>query len=404
MDREEIVAKTSSKLKAVLKIDDLDFDLTYVPNNTPYHKQYPITTANFRKILGAMLAPSGVIVHSQVPDDENINEEVRKDVATVQQVARELDIEVTVLIALDDKILGIMRLGPKLSGDVYTNEDLHLLKTFSYQLASALDKAELFDRVKRHSLELESRVRERTAELQQAYEDKKRMMVDIAHGLQTPLTVVRGEIDILKRQLPNKENIRICERSIDDISKLTYNMLSYAQLATGREDSPRRPVDLSAALNEIVEYFGVLAENQGVSVECDIEPDIAILGDRKRLEEMVTNMLSNALKYMRGPKKSVAIRLAKDGNNAKLTVRDTGIGIDKNDLPHIFERFYRAANNADRTVKGTGLGLAISKRIAEMHGGSIEVESEPRKGTMFTVSLPIPSAEPTHAENGVRVA
>jgi signal transduction histidine kinase len=404
VEREEIVAKTTAKLKDIFKVSDIDFILLKRSYSEHFKSQHPVSLVDPKKMMEALNALSGIVIHSQTPDASGLDEEVKKGVAEIRQLAKERNVEITAPIMLDNRVLGILNLGRKLSGDSYTKEDLQLLETFSCQAAVALEKAELYEQVKNDALELEKRVKERTAELQQLQEGQKRMMVDVSHALQTPLTVVKGELEVLKKQLPKNKNLQIFEKSIDNVSAMTYKLLALAKLETSREDFRKQSVDFSRLLHEMIEYFGVIAEDRGVSVESDIKPDIAVLGDRNMLEEMVTNLLSNSVKYMAGGDKRVSIRLAKTGGTARLSIHDTGVGIAKEDLPYIFDRFYRAKNGPQHGAKGTGLGLAICKRIAEKHDGSIEVESEPGKGTTFTLSLPIANKEPAHVESGQHAA
>jgi signal transduction histidine kinase len=134
------------------------------------------------------------------------------------------------------------------------------------------------------------------------------MMVDISHSLQTPLTVVKGELWNLKKQQPHQPVFRRLKASIDRRSKLTYDLLHLARLETISDNLRRERMDLSRLLREVVEYVDVLDRTKRITVVSDIEPHIAVWGDRKSLEELVTNLVSNALKYMssrspRGPAK-----------------------------------------------------------------------------------------------------
>ena len=121
----------------------------------------------------------------------------------------------TIPIMLEDKPIGVMKMGEKLSGDPYTTEDRNLLRTFSYQAAVALEKAKLYEKLKDYSLELEKRVKERTAQIQQLQEEQKQMMIDISHGLQTPLTVLKGELGLVQQQMAGDAKFTALEKSID---------------------------------------------------------------------------------------------------------------------------------------------------------------------------------------------
>lgn len=303
---------------------------------------------------------------------------------------QEHGVEVLAPIRLGQKVLGVIVLEAKMSGDPYRDEDVELLTTFSYQAAVALEKARLFEKLKNYSGVLEDRVMERTAELERLREDERQMMIDISHRLQTPLTVVKSKLDFLKRQKNLSEHLAGFERSIDDISKFIYDLLSLARIGIKKKDFPAGPVDLSGLLRGLVEYFEVMAGERGIRFVSEIESGVFVAGDKEHLEELVMNLVSNAFKYLdAGRDRQVDIFLRRARSRALLEVADSGRGIAPEDLEKIFERFYRGKQDSDDSASGTGLGLAIAKRIVENHGGTIVIESEPGRGTKVTVTIPI---------------
>jgi signal transduction histidine kinase len=307
----------------------------------------------------------------------------------IQKLREKCGTEVIVPLALEHRLVGILTMGKKLSGDSYTDDDVKLLKTFSCQAAVALEKAELYKRVQDYSRELEARVKQRTAEIQRLQEEQRQMMVDLSHGLQTPLTVIKGNLDFLKNQMPANKRIDTLHNATDKVSEFIYDLLKLAKLESSQEDFKKEPVDFSKLLRGIVEYVGVIAQEKQIGVVSHIKPSLKMYGQKDKLEELVANLISNAVKYTPDGGK-IYIDLKKiDGIIAELAIRDTGIGIDKEDLPHIFERFYKIRSQDREHVRGTGLGLAICKRIVEKHGGTIEARSEPGKGTTFVVRFPL---------------
>ena len=239
---------------------------------------------------------------------------------------------------------------------------------------------------------LEKRVEERTAELRVAQEQQKQFFSEVSHALQTPLTVLKGELEVMKRTTPASVDYGAFDRSIDNISRLTYNLLTLSRLESIKEDFKKESVNLSCLVKGVVEYFEVLAQDKGITVFSSIEPGMQVCGDPVRLEEMLTNLLSNAIKYLLNSEKRISVELSKEGVNARILITDTGIGIEKEDLPHLFEKFYRS-RNAHEVAKGTGLGLAICKKIIEIHNGTITVDSELGKGTVFTIRIPLVQGE-----------
>ena len=148
--------------------------------------------------------------------------------------------------------------------------------------------------------------------------------------------------------------------------------------------------DLSILMDELVEYFQILAEAQGVRIISSIERDIHILGNRDQLSELVTNLVSNAFKYVSPSRvdKFLDITLRKSSPTVELIVKDNGIGIEKEYLIKIFDRFYRVKTGEGKGVLGSGIGLSICKKIVEKHNGTIRASSEIGKETTVTVLLP----------------
>lgn len=293
-------------------------------------------------------------------------------------------------VRYENKIRGHIIVDKKLSGDPFTKEDKALLHTFSEQAGIALKKAQLFGEVESYSLELEDKVKERTAEIEKLQRDQEQMMIDISHQLQDPLTMAKMEIGAIKETSPKNKAIDVFERSVDDISGFTYRLIHLAKLNQASFEFEKEKINLSNLLEEIIEYFEILTEEKDILVNHYIEPEIKLTGNRKSLEELITNLFSNAIKYniRKTKNKKIYIGLTEKENTIQLQVEDTGIGIEPEELPFIFNRFHRTKKRPKDSIKSTGLGLSIARRIAELHGGKIEVLSVLNKGSTFTVSFP----------------
>jgi signal transduction histidine kinase/uncharacterized membrane protein YgdD (TMEM256/DUF423 family) len=290
-------------------------------------------------------------------------------------------------LTLDGATIGCIVLGRKRSGDPYTSEDRQLLETFAYQAATALSRARLYADAQRHATELKEKVTERTRELSRAYERERQMINDISHNLQTPLTILQTRLERMKGLSQDQGEIRSLEQSLTSFSRFIYELLSLAQLE-GRTRSKLVPVDLSALVQDLSEEVSTIASAKSVRVSAAVHPDIRVKGDAGRLREAFMNIASNALTYLRPEGGTVAISMAASATNAFLTVIDTGIGIPAEDLPYIFDRFYRGKHTATKPA-GTGLGLAIAKRIIEQHKGTIAAQSVEGEGATITISLPL---------------
>lgn len=294
--------------------------------------------------------------------------------------------KVSIPFILDDKHLGVLELGPKMSGEPYSDRDLGLLKTFANQASVAIERSKLYDEVRDYSLELEEKVKERTAEIERLREQERQMMVEISHGLQDPLTVAKAEISLIEKNSPNNKTLYAFDRSIDEISNFITNLLHLARLDKSNVSKEvKTKCNLSVLFEALVEYFEVLAAENNIAIEHFIEPNVYLACEEKRIEELVVNLVSNAIKYNTRDitDKRVYISLRDNDGSVIITIQDTGIGIKEKDIKYVFDRFYRVKNDQ----KGTGLGLAICKQIAKNHGGSILVQSTYGTGTIFTITL-----------------
>jgi signal transduction histidine kinase len=291
-------------------------------------------------------------------------------------------------IIFEDKHIGMLELGPKKSGDDYSPSDLKLLDTFAYQAAVALEKGRLYERVEEYNSHLEQLVEERTFEIKKLQEDQKQAMIDISHNLQTPLAIIKGEIDLLAGTPVYTEKIKNVKKSIHHVSSFIRQLLHLAKLDHGSFGVELEAIDLSGLLLSEMEYFEVMAAEKKVRIIASIEPGITILGNTRLLGEVMTNLISNAIKYRRksAEESTINISLREYDEKVHLTVTDNGIGISLDDLPDIFVRFYRGSRKSN--ASGTGLGLAISKRIIDRHGGSISAKSTPGKETSFSIVFP----------------
>lgn len=292
--------------------------------------------------------------------------------------------EMIIPVTLKDEMIALLTLGQKRSDEPFYENDVDLLKTFSYQCAVAIERAKLYEQVKKHSEELEEKVEERTAEIHNLREARVQMMLDISHNLQTPLTIIKGQLTSFRERPVTKANLQVFETSIDKISDFIQRLLKLANL-TKLEEVTKADINLSEFLENIISYFRVLAEEQMIEIKADILRNLHVHGDKNQLEELILNLLSNSVKYIDDGRK-IHIDLLSEGGMVKLIIKDTGIGIPKEELENLFSRFYRLSR--DSQVPGTGLGLAICKRIIDLHDGDIQIESEVGKGTTVTVSLP----------------
>ena len=232
------------------------------------------------------------------------------------------------------------------------------------------------------------------ARLETSFASLHRFTADASHELKTPLMVLRAGVEraLVHPGVPTEilQSLDETLAQINEMTELVESLLTLARADEGRAPLAVEESDLRDLLGDVVETAGMLGEGVGISVTSSM-PDqpVRLAVDGQRIREMLLNLVTNAIKYT-PTGGTIDVSLAEQDTGVSLTVRDTGIGIAPGDLPHIFERFWRADPARSRTGDrpGTGLGLAITKWIAEAHGGSITVQSRPGRGTIFTVHLP----------------
>jgi len=221
--------------------------------------------------------------------------------------------------------------------------------------------------------------------------ERERALADIAHSLQTPLAILKSELFFLKQEVPTDGRAILCDRLVDTISRRVNAFLHISTLEHAlREEAPSR-VSLSKILKEVANDVRPLAEVHAISVKTKLAPDCFIFGVHDKLYELSMNILSNSIKYMGfGATRVITITLSKNARHARISFADTGIGIPKEDIPHLYTSLFRGKNGEKRkNVPGNGLGLAIVKRIVEAHAGTIQTKSTSGRGTETVIRFPL---------------
>ena len=226
--------------------------------------------------------------------------------------------------------------------------------------------------------------------LESAFTRQARFTADAAHELRTPLAVMltHTQSSLADDDLSDehRDAFAACQRAAQRMRRLTESLLTLARLESGESPANRKPCDLAPSVHDATELLRPLADQQSVTLISEITT-CQCLANAEQIGQVVTNLVSNAIFYNR-PGGEVRVTLAAAADGIRLTVSDTGQGIPATDLPHIFERFYRADRARSSTAGNAGLGLSISQAIVEAHGGTLSVTSEPACGSTFTVHLP----------------
>ena len=226
--------------------------------------------------------------------------------------------------------------------------------------------------------------------LQGVEERRRELISDLAHELRSPITVIYGYLETIAVGMTTfTPDIQAqIQSETERLMRLVNNLLELARVEAGYLPLQLQSVALPSVLKGLVMTFTAASLQANCQLKIQIPNDLPpVYVDCDRLKQILINLLSNAIKYT--PNGTVTIRAGANGDSVWVAVADTGIGIASADLPKVFERFWRADPSRDANTGGSGIGLAITKRLVELHGGKIEVESTPNMGSAFRFTLPI---------------
>ena len=232
-----------------------------------------------------------------------------------------------------------------------------------------------------------------TARLSQSFEQIRQFSTDVSHELRTPLTAIRGQLEVALFTAEKPEQFRdAMVNALEDVEKLSSivrALLLLSQAESGQLVLQKTALDLARVAADVVDQFQIPAEEKSVVLTAKLEPGATALADRTQMERLISNLLSNAIKYTpHGGKVSVSVGADEIPGWVRLVVDDNGVGIPAENLPHIFDRFYRVRRAETGQIQGLGLGLSFVAWIVSAHGGTIRAESQEGEGSRFTVRLP----------------
>ncbi|MFZ5916697.1 MAG: GAF domain-containing protein [Chloroflexota bacterium] len=305
-------------------------------------------------------------------------------------------------LAAEGKMIGAL-MADNTATDFFTTEDVQITQALAQHAAQVIEKARLFEALQRHAERLEERVVGRTRDLAAANERlkeldrlKSKFVSDVSHELRTPITNIKLYLHLLARdQAANwPKHLAVLDDESDRLARLIEDILNLSRLDLAREKMERVAVDLNRVVGQVVLAHRPRAEAAGL--ELGFEPDEAlppVWGEPNQLEQVVTNLVINAINYTPAGYVRLRTGLSWDNRQACLEVQDSGMGIEPEDRPHLFERFYRGKRVGSSNIPGTGLGLAIVQEIVDLHRGKIDVESQPDRGSTFKIFLPLVERE-----------
>jgi heavy metal sensor kinase len=257
-----------------------------------------------------------------------------------------------------------------------------------FNLSERLPVSNTGDELERLSVSLNRMI----TRLDDAFQNSKRFVADASHDLRTPLTILRGELEMFL------EDARLTEESRDRVGsmleevmhlgKIVEQLFTLSRLDAGEGQSQWTCFDLGELAKTTADQMSLLAEDKGVTIACDVGQPARVKANQVRFKQVVVNLLDNAIKYTPA-KGSVHLRVSTVNGHALLEVEDDGIGISPENLPHIFERFYRVDSTRSTNSDSAGLGLAIVKSICSAHGAEVKVQSQIGGGSIFRVRVPL---------------
>ncbi|HZG53975.1 MAG TPA: ATP-binding protein [Pyrinomonadaceae bacterium] len=266
------------------------------------------------------------------------------------------------------------------------------------------EKREELERLNGQLTASNAELNEANRRLRELAEMREEFLALTTHDLRSPLTVISGVISFftsgrLGELSPEQKNmVQMVERNTQNLIELVNDLLDAAKLESGSLQLELSDVDLSVLIHEVCEPFMQLAREKSLTLTLENAPAglPPVRADRAKLRRIIVNLLSNALKFTpKGGRVSVRVEPAEADGDLRIAVADTGVGIARDDLPLLFDKYEQARHRAARSEKGTGLGLYITRQLVELHGGTIHVESEVGRGSTFSFTLPIARDEVT---------
>lgn len=354
------------------------------------HEGYKETPSLNEKHVLSLTKEYTTIVFDELPE------------GNMKQVMRELNISTSITLRTAGQQIGLMTLGEKLSGDIYTSEDIRVLEIFVPEAAVAIKNALAYEEIQRFNVTLKEQIKQATTNLAKAnirlkeLDKLKDEFVSLAsHELRTPMTAIKSYLWLALNRSPQplasetKKNLEISLEETERLIKLVQNMLTISRIEGKRLELNIEPVNVVELVKRLFDELKIKADEKNMHFTFVPYPEkLRINGDKDKLAEVLQNIIGNALKFT--PEKgNISISFTREHDRIAINVSDTGRGISKEDQSKLFKKFGRLQESKGNRTSGTGLGLYITKQIVTLHKGEIKVKSEVGKGTTFTIYLPL---------------
>jgi len=408
VSREGLAYSVSKNLYEELKVDFVKIYIKEEGSN-----RYKILGSNQESInnnsciIEKLKSDNRIIITEELELNQNDTPKIDEyqKLEKIVEKLNELKIEFIVPIVIEEKLIAIIALGQKRSNEIFDKEIIEFFDVLSPQIATALEKARLYDESQQFNIKLKSEVDKATSDLvkanirlKQLDQSKSEFLSIAAHQLRTPLTGIKGYISMFLEgdfgKITDDQRIELEKiyRSSDRLTRLVDVFLNVSRIETGRLDLKKENFDFIKIVEDVVSDLSQQAKkkNLKITIQKPDEEIPKILADKDKIHDVVMNLVDNSIKYTE--KGWINIRISKSKSLITLEVEDSGIGISENEIDKLFQKFSRAEAVSRIHTGGSGLGLFIAKKIIETHGGRIWAESEGKdKGSSFTFTLPIQS-------------
>jgi len=301
------------------------------------------------------------------------------------------DVLLVPLFAKDGQVIGYLSVDDPIDRKLPTREVVEMLEILATHAVVAIQNASLYERLNDSMRQLE----EATHRAEELNDLKSSFVSTVSHELRTPLTAIRAYVEALLESVgsPNVEMQRqflgVIDEQSQKLHRLIDSVLDLSQLESGRFRMSREPIDVTALVQEAVEMLQNMADSKNVALEVQSSaPELVAEADSNLLRRVFYNLGNNAIKFTNAGGR-VTFRLTGEARNVRIEVEDNGIGIPETEIEKIFDKFYQIDGSLSREYPGVGLGLTVTRSIVEWHGGDLTVESEPGRGSRFTLMLPV---------------
>jgi len=336
------------------------------------------------------MAKDGLMIADELPDN-----------STHKRLLRSYDAAIAIPLKTEKEVVGVLLLGEKSSGDMYSQQDMAVLEIIAPEISVAIENAKSYEEINRFNVTLRQEVKHATSRLKLKNEQlmeldkaKDEFISMASHQLRTPLTAIKGYLSMLLEgdagdiKVSQYDFINEAYSGANRMVGLINDLLNVSRMETGRFFLEPKELDIERVVEEEIKQLSNAAKTKGLYLKVEKKGKVPhIWADETKIRQVVMNFMDNAIYYTNTG--GITVMLKHDKNDFIYEVHDTGIGVPRTQLEHLFEKFFRADNARTARPDGTGLGIYLAKRVVEDHGGQIIFDSVEGKGSMFGFRFPL---------------